>query len=258
MPYLAAGDPDWENSLKIIDVLVNAGADTIEIGLPFTDPVADGPVLQKSFKRVLAQEFTMEKFFKFLSGIKKAHPHFPLLVMGYANIFYRMGFARILKQLGTYNVTGVIIPDIPYEEKMRLIKNEKLELLLQNISWVDFITPTTTKDRLIKICSSASGFLYFVSTKGVTGQSQFSLKPLQNIIRDVRKKTKTPILAGFGIRTAEHAREAASLTDGFIVGSRIHEIIEENLNKREFITIKLRTELTKLLSGIEHEKHLMA
>ena len=253
VPYLAAGDPNWETSKKLVALLISSGADTIEIGLPFTDPVADGPVLQRAFKRVLSERqtrrFDIELFFDFLSQLKESHPDFPFLVMGYANIFYRMGFHKIFSRLIKLNVLGVIIPDIPYEEKDRLVKREKLEPLLKKISWIDFVTPTTTTERLNKICSQASGFLYFVSTKGVTGQGQknFSLKPMKKIISEVRKRTKVPVLTGFGIRSAAHALEAIQVTDGFIIGSRIHEIIEQNLDIASLLQIRLKDELNKII-----------
>jgi tryptophan synthase alpha chain len=253
VPYLAAGDPDWVASKRLIAALIASGADTIEIGLPFTDPVADGPVLQRAFKRVLSHEkaskFSIERFFSFLSDLNKAHPNFPFLVMGYANIFYHMGFHKILTLLIKHNVVGVIIPDVPYEEKARLVTRENLEPLLKKISWIDFITPTTTPDRLSKICRQASGFLYFVSTKGVTGQGQndFSLKPWKKIISEVRKRTKVPILTGFGIRSAAHALEAIEATDGFIIGSRIHEIIEQNLDIVSVLENRLKDEMKKII-----------
>jgi len=257
VPYLAVADPDWEVSKKLVSLLINSGADTIEIGLPFTDPVADGPVLQRAFKRVLSPEkplksnskFTMERFFTFLTDIHKAHPDFPFLVMGYANLFYQTGFQKIFSRLIKLNVVGVVIPDIPFEEKDRLIKRENLQPLLSKLSWIDFITPTTTADRLNKICRQASGFLYFVSTKGVTGQGKndFSLKPWKPIIAQVRKKTKVPVLTGFGIRSAAHALEAIEATDGFIIGSRIHEIIEQNLDIISVLENRLKDELKIIL-----------
>jgi len=253
VPYLAAGDPKWEVSKRLVAALIASGADTIEIGLPFTDPVADGPVLQRAFKRVLSheddQKFTIERFFEFLGELKEAHPDFPFLVMGYANVFHRMGFHKILTRLIKNNVVGVIIPDIPYEEKDRLVKRENLEGLLSKIAWIDFITPTTTTDRLNRICRQASGFLYFVSTKGVTGQGQndFSLKPWKHIIGEVKKRTKVPVLTGFGIRSASHALEAISVTDGFIMGSRIHEIIEENMDIVSVMQNRLKDEIKNIL-----------
>ena len=253
VPYLAAGDPNWETSKKLVATLIASGADTIEIGLPFTDPVADGPVLQRSFKRVLSPDhipkFHIEQFFTFLSDIQKAHPDFPFLVMGYANIFFHMGFHKIFSRLIKLNVVGVVIPDIPFEEKTRLIKRCKLEALVEKISWIDFITPTTTSERLDKICKQASGFLYFVSTKGVTGQGQndFSLKPWKKIISQVRQRTKVPLLTGFGIRTAAHALEAVHATDGFIIGSRIHEVIEQNLADANAIQKQLKNEIENII-----------
>lgn len=254
IPYLAAGDPDWQTSEALVKTLIEAGADSMEIGLPFTDPVADGPVLQRAFKRVLSTAFELEMFFGFLERIKKNHPDFPLVVMGYANIFYHMGFKKIFNRLSNLNVVGVVIPDIPFEEKRHIIEKEGLQGILEKISWVDFITPTVTEDRLDKICRYAQGFLYFVSTKGVTGQSNFSLKPWAKIIARIRKKTSVPVITGFGIRNADHAMEAIHYTDGFIIGSRIHEVIEESLSEKNAIAGRLKEDITKRLSAVRAKK----
>jgi tryptophan synthase alpha chain len=249
LPYLAAGDPDWNTSTKIVRGLIDSGADSIEIGLPFTDPVADGPVLQRAFKRVLSHKFHIDRFFTFLETIKKENPDFPFIVMGYANLFYHMGFKKMFTKLVEYNVAAVIIPDIPFEEKNHWIEKEKLGPILEKLSWIDFITPTITPQRLKLITAKASGFLYFVSTKGVTGGAKFSLRPWKPIIQSIKNQTKVPVLAGFGIRNKENAKEAVNSVDGFIIGSRIHEIIEENLEKPFFMADKIKTELAVILPG---------
>jgi len=247
MPYLAIGDPDWETSIHIVDELIEAGADSIELGLPFTDPVADGPVLQRAFHRVLSRPFSMQKYFSFIETIHKKHPEFPFMVMGYANIFYKYGFAKIFNKLASYNVRAVIIPDIPIEEKVRFIKDKDIKESLNRVAWVDFITPTTTEDRVNLICKNASGFLYFVSTKGVTGQSEFNLKPWNKLLQATRKKSPVPVIIGFGIRNKQHVEESCKMADGFIIGSRIHEIIEENMHSQKKICQSIRKEIKSLL-----------
>ncbi|MES0488353.1 MAG: tryptophan synthase subunit alpha [Leptospirales bacterium] len=247
VPYLTVADPDWEVSLNLVDALIESGADTIELGLPFTDPVADGPILQKVFKRVIEQGFTLEKFFNFLGKIKQKHPDFPLMVMGYANIFHRHGFSKILNKLHKLNVRGVVIPDVPIEEKLRLVKNENLSAILDKVAWIDFVTPTTTGDRLEAVGKQARGFIYFVSTKGVTGQSDFHIAPWKKLIRLTKQKSHTPVLIGFGIRKKEHVKEAIGVADGFIIGSRIHEIIEQNLKNPSRIIKDIKSEIKNLL-----------
>lgn len=248
VPYLALGDPDWKLSLKLIEALIEAGADTIELGLPFTDPVADGPVLQRSFKRALQKEFSWDKFFALLKEANKKWPDFQFLTMGYANMFYRYGLKSLIAKLEEHNVGGIITPDIPYEEKEKLIRDEKIEGVEKKIAWINFITPTVTPERLKKICRDSSGFIYFVSSRGVTGiQSAFSLKPLAKTIARVKKEAGIPVLIGFGVRDKSHAKEAIGVADGFIIGSRIHEIIEENIKAPAKIAPLLQKEIAAIL-----------
>ncbi len=248
IPYLALGDPDWKTSVKLIDALIESGADSIELGLPFTDPVADGPVLQRSFKRVLEHSFSWEQFFALLGAARKKHPDFQFLTMGYANLFYQYGIKKIIRKLLDHNVTGMITPDIPYEEKQKIIKDERLSDELKKMAWINFITPTVTPKRLSEVCRNSNGFIYFVSTKGVTGsQGGFSLKPWARIIKQVKKESHAPVLIGFGVRHRKHAKEATELADGFIIGSRIHEIIENNVTKASQIPGQLKKEITAIL-----------
>jgi len=253
IPYIALGDPDWELSEKFVDLFIKCGADTIELGLPFTDPAADGPVLQRAFQRVLSRSFKMEELFLFLTRLKKKYPDYPFLIMGYANLFYHAGFETIFKKLIQGNVAGVIIPDVPYEEKRKIIKENRLEHIMKQIAWVDFITPTTTLDRLDAICSDAGGFLYFVSTKGVTGQqSTFSLASSKTIIKEVRKRTAVPLMIGFGVRNRENAKESVKYGDGFIVGSRFHEIIEQNMEMGlDTFTMQSAVSSEKVISSVK-------
>lgn len=248
IPYLSISDPDWDTSEKLVDMMIEIGADSIELGLPFTDPVADGPVLQRAFRRVIDQEFHMSRFYEFLEKVHKKHPDFMFTVMGYANIFYHAGLKHIFKKFISCNVGGVIIPDIPLEEKKKLVEVHGLEKIVEQISWIDFIVPTVPPDRLEKICKDGRGFLYFVSTKGVTGlKVGFSLKPWRKIIRKVKRLTDVPVVIGFGIREYAHALEAVTEADGFVIGSRIHEIVEENLKSPSKSVNAVKKEMLALL-----------
>ena len=241
-PYLAVNDPDWDSSFEIASELFKLGADTIELGLPFTDPVADGPVLQRTFTRVLNNNFNMEDFFSFLKRLNTAFPNKPLLVMGYANVFYQFGFSAIFKKLEKLNVRGVIIPDMLREAKSNLLPPNS------EIALIDFITPTTSDKRLKETCKQADGFLYLVSSRGVTGKKNLDFKFLEPICEKIKQETDTPILIGFGIRDKEQAKEAIKIADGFIIGSLIHEIIEENLLKdKKIITESVIERIKKAL-----------
>lgn len=246
VPYHAPGDPDWNTSLDIVRSLIDSGADSIEFGLPFSDPAADGPVLQRAFKRILKQPYSWDQFFRFMATIKSEYPEMQFLTIGYANLFYQAGMEKIFKRLEKVGVNGVIIPDIPIEEK-RNMKRDTIALQSAPISWINFITPTVTKNRLEGICEDADGFIYLVSYKGVTGSNQFNLKPLKPVIKKIKQKSNVPLLVGFGVKTREHVQQCIEMTDGFIIASRLHEIIEHNLKNTVQIPKMIQKEIKKLL-----------
>lgn len=247
IPYLALGDPDWDTNFEIAKGLLEAGADSIELGLPFSDPSADGPVLQRSFKRVLSQGFTWDSVFRFLKRLKAFAPQARFITMGYANVFYQPGFDSIFKRLYEHNVRGVVIPDIPYEEKQNLVQDLNLSAWANKIAWIDFITPTTTPQRFEKITAGAAGFLYIVSYKGTTGSSGFTLAPMKALLKKLRTLTTIPLVVGFGIRNQTHATEAVKLADGFIVGSFLHEIIEQHLKEPQKAVLATQEAIKGLL-----------
>ena len=244
IPYLALGDPDWETSHEIIHILFELGADTIELGLPFTDPVADGPVLQRSFKRILDKGFKLGDIFTFLEKNQMYYPNKSFLLMGYANLFYQYGFSQFFKKIQSYGVDGLVIPDIPFEEK----KNYQ-ELQNTSLSLIDFITPTIKNHTMKHISSQAEGFLYLVSTKGITGKSKFD-KQLKIIAQKARTLANIPVVVGFGIRTNEHIKMLRDSVDGFIIGSLIHEIIEENITQKRKILKKIKRSLGGIVEDI--------
>lgn len=247
IPYLLLGDPNYDISLKIAKALIECGADSIEFGLPFSDPSADGVVLQKAFQRVLAKEFSMKKIEDFLSKISAYAPKHYFVIMGYANLFYQNGFSRLFQNLYEKQVRGVVIPDIPVEEKIFLKKEFHLKNYQNQIAWIDFITPTTTEKRLQKILKQAQGFLYIVSYKGTTGALGASLEDAKKLLMKVRKKTTLPCIVGFGIRSRQQVEEILPIADGFIIGSRIHEIIEQNLENENSIPEKIFSEIKNIL-----------
>ena len=240
IPYLALNDPDWDLSFEIIEALFSLGADSIELGLPFTDPIADGIVLQKSFSRILAKDFHLDDLFLFLGRLNQNFKDKFFLVMGYANLFYQYGYSKLCIRLSKLNVKGLVIPDIPFEEKEN---NELLKPL--NIPLIDFITPSTKDRKLNTICRKANGFLYLVSTKGVTGKSSFD-QNVFSLAGKIKKLTDIPVIVGFGIRSRRHIQEVIKHADGFIIGSLIHEIIQENLDHKTTIPKKI----LKTLKGI--------
>lgn len=231
VPYIAYGDPDSKITYEIVCKMVEGGASSVEIGLPFTDPVADGPTLERAFKRALKHEFKISEVLAMLVKLKKKFPKFPFTVMSYANIFYQAGFRSLLEKFYDAGVQAVIIPDIPFDEKKYIIDKEGLAEVLTRVAWVDFITPTTTAKRMQEIARDAQGFIYLVSYKGVTGQKAFSIKPLKPLIKSIRRLTRVPIVVGFGIKEKTQAAEVIKVADGFIMGSVFHEMIEHNMER---------------------------
>jgi len=231
IPYIAYGDPDAKITSEIIAKMIEGGAATVEIGLPFTDPVADGPALERAFKRSLKNEFKVADVLAMLQKLHKKFPGFPFTIMGYANIFFQAGFKNLLEKFSECNVQGIIVPDIPYDEKKYIIEREGLGDILNRVAWIDFVTPTTPAKKIQEIARDAQGFIYLVSYKGVTGQKNFTLKPLKPVIKAIRRATRVPLVVGFGIKDKVHAGEAARLTDGFIMGTVFHEMIEHNIER---------------------------
>jgi len=247
IPYVAVGDPNFETSFKVIEALIETGADTVELGLPFTDPTADGPVLQESFERILASDYSLEKVFVFFEKLNKRFPQIPFCVMGYANVFYHHGFAKIFKRLKSYNIHSYILPDIPLHEKKGVFKDIFL-VERKQVDLINFVTPTTKMDRLEKIVADTTGFIYVVSIKGVTGaRNSFNLKSVKSHISYIKKNSNIPVMIGFGISKKSHAKEAIKYADGFIIGSKIHLIIKEFMSDDEKIVEQIKKQIGAIL-----------
>lgn len=247
IPYLLLGDPSYEQSLEIADKLLSLGADSLELGLPFSDPAADGVVLQRAFRRVLAQGFHWQDVLVFLRKLRARYPQRYFLVMGYANLLYQHGFLRLFEELYSLGVRGVVVPDIPLEEKERIRRSYGLGSYRDKVAWIDFVTPTTTPERLNKILMQARGFLYIVSYKGTTGSRNVSFDEVRKALKGLRAMTKLPLIVGFGIRQREHIVGLLPYADGFIIGSRIHEIIEENISRQGDLVAKIGEEISQIL-----------
>jgi len=249
VPYIALNYPDYDTSYRIIEMLFQNGADTIELGLPFTDPVADGPILQSTFNTILEDTFSWKSTLAFIDKLKNNFSDKIFLIMGYANLFHKAGFKNIFEQLYKRNIKGIIIPDIPLEEKEKIEQEEALFSMQNQVSWVSFITPTTKKERMKQIIKTAKGFLYLVSTKGVTGQNTFDTSAIKTLALDIKNESDVPVLIGFGIRSRENVLEVIDISDGFIIGSRIHQIISELLdrNLKDKIIVEIEKEIKKIL-----------
>ncbi len=221
IPFISAGDPDLESTEKFVLALEEAGADLIELGIPFSDPIADGTVIQKANLRALAGGVTIEKIFETVKNIR-FKTQVPLVFLTYLNPVFKYGYEKFFKKCAEVGIDGVIIPDIPFEEQAEILEYAEK----QGVYVISFLAPTSN-DRIEKIAEKARGFIYVASSMGVTGVRSEITTNLAEIINRAKKVTKTPCAVGFGINTPEQVREIEKFADGAIVGSAIVKIIEE-------------------------------
>jgi len=217
IPFITAGDPDMETSFAILEKLPAAGADLIELGVPFSDPMADGPAIQASSQRAIAAGMTLTKVLETVRRFRKQDTTTPLVLMGYYNPIHAYGTARFAKDAAHAGVDGLITVDLPPEEEAVL----RTPASAQHLDIVRLATPTTDERRLQTILSGARGFLYYVSVAGVTGTKTFTTDDVRNALAVLKLHTSLPCAVGFGIRTPEQATEIARIADGAVVGSAI-------------------------------------
>ena len=219
--FLTCGDPDLETTAAAVRAAAGAGADLIELGIPFSDPTAEGPVIQGANLRALKGGVTTDKVFALVKELRK-DVTIPLVFMTYANVVYSYGAERFLANCAEAGVDGLILPDLPFEEKEEFLPACRK----YGVDLISMIAPTSA-DRVAMIAREVEGFLYLVSSLGVTGERSEISTDLAAIVRTVRENTKTPCAVGFGISTPEQARAMAALSDGAIVGSAIVRIFEQ-------------------------------
>ncbi|MFR5875663.1 MAG: tryptophan synthase subunit alpha [Eubacterium sp.] len=219
--FLTAGDPNLETTKKIIKKMAQAGCDLVEIGIPFSDPIAEGPVIQEANIRALKNNVTTDDVFAMVKEVK-TEVDIPMVFMTYLNVLFKYGYDRFLKNASDAGICGVIIPDMPYEEKAEL-QNIAVHY---GIEVVSLIAPTS-EDRIKTIAADAEGFIYEVSSLGVTGVRSEIKTDLESITKSVKEVTDIPVAIGFGINTPEQAKKYAGIADGVIVGSAIVKIIEK-------------------------------
>ena len=225
--FVTAGDPNYDASLEILKKLPEAGADIIEIGMPFTDPMADGPGIQASYLRALEAGQTLKKTIQLVKEFREFNASIPIVLMGYYNPIYKYGVDLFLRDIKAIGVDGLIIVDLPPEADVELC----IPSLKKNIDFIRLATPTSSEERLPIIINNASGFLYYVSVAGITGSKTPEITSIKNKVEIIRKFTKLPIAVGFGIRTPEQAVNIAKTADAVVVGSAIIDKINEAYKK---------------------------
>ena len=242
--FVTGGDPDLETSLEIIKTIINNGADIIEIGMPFSDPMADGPTIQLSSNRAISKGIDLENIFSLATKAKKIKNDLPIILMGYYNLILYFGIKQFVKRCKESGVDGLIIVDLQPEEDEDLIN----ELKNNQIDLIRLITPTTNEERLKLILHNASGFLYYVSVMGITGQKSADLNDLKKSVAFIKKHTNLPVLPGFGIKNSTDVNNICRIADGAVVGSSIIKIIEENLSNKE----KMLSEIDKFSKDLKN------
>jgi tryptophan synthase alpha chain len=224
--FLTAGDPDLETSRAILAALPAAGADVIELGMPFTDPMADGPAIQASSLRALKSGMTLEKTLAFVREFRAAEQKTPIVLMGYYNPIYSYGVDAFLKDALEAGVDGLIIVDLPPEEDVELC----LPALKAGLNFIRLATPTTDDQRLPTVLKNTSGFVYYVSIMGITGTKSASDADIARAVQRLKRHTDLPVAVGFGIRNADQARAVAEHADASVVGSAVVQRITEMLD----------------------------
>ena len=222
--YITAGDPDLRTTLLLMHSLAANGADILELGIPFSDPMADGPTIQRAAERALAQGVSLKDVLALVAEFRQSNAATPVVLMGYLNPVHKMGYTAFAQAAAAAGVDGVLTVDSPVETIAPL--HEALKQ--QGIDCIFLVAPTTTEARIQTIASLASGFVYYVSLKGVTGSAQLDTEAVSRKIELLRKHIDIPIGVGFGISDAESARKIAAVADAVIVGSRLVQAIEDN------------------------------
>lgn len=222
IPYITAGDPDLPTTEQLIYALEQSGADAIELGIPFSDPIADGPVIQKAHQRALKSGTTLKKVMELVTKVRK-QTNVPLLFMMSINSVVQYGQEQFVKDIEDAGLDGLIVPDLPFESSDQLRKNLKKV----GIPFINFIAPTTSKERLTKIIKASNGFIYLIGATGVTGMRSTLSNLLEDIISKIKSVKDVPVAVGFGISDAHMAKKVTSNADGVIVGSAIVSLIEE-------------------------------
>ncbi len=246
--YIVCGDPDIKTTLALMKVLAESGVDIIELGMPFTDPIADGPVIQKSVERSLMNNTSLKDVFSTVDLFKKTYPDVPVVLMGYLNPIENITYKKFSSLSKKNNVDGVLIVDAPPEECDCL--NHSLKS--NGITQIFLASPTTDDKRLKKIIKSTSGYLYYVSLKGITGSRLNKYTEIEKNIKKLKKLSKNsiPIAVGFGIKNKTTAKKMAKVSDGIIIGSSIVDLIEKNLHNKPLLIRKVKEYVSSISRSI--------
>jgi len=242
IPFITTGDPRPDFTLPLMHALVKAGVDIIELGVPFSDPMADGPVIQRASERALAHKMSLKKTLAIAEEFRKTDQQTPVVLMGYLNPIEAMSYEGFANAAQRADIDGVLTVDLPPEE------GEECAALLKDrgIDTIFLLAPNSTDERIQKMSALGSGYLYYVSLKGVTGAGHLNAADVENKLKQIKAITAMPVSIGFGVKDAETAKTIAAMGDGVVVGSALISKIESNLDNLE----RAKSEIIELLSAM--------
>ncbi len=244
IPFITAGDPDLEMTAKLIFALAESGADLIELGVPFSDPMADGPTIQAASERALAAGTTLNGVLQLVADVRQ-QTQIPLILMGYYNPIFRYGAERFARDAAVAGVDALLLVDLPPEEVAEI----SAVLQESGIELITLLAPTTPRERMKRLAAAAEGYLYYVSMTGVTGAQKISPENIQVAVKELKGMTSVPVGVGFGITTAADAKAVGAFADGVIVGSALVKIIAENGQSTELLP-NVKKFITELKHGL--------
>jgi tryptophan synthase alpha chain len=244
--FVTAGDPDPVTSLALLKALPAAGADLIELGMPFSDPMADGPAVQWSSMRALKSGMTLKGTLDLVTRFRKTDAQTPIVLMGYYNPIYVYGVEKFLIDAKAAGVDGLIVVDLPPEEDAELC----IPALAAGLNFIRLATPTTDDKRLPAVLNNTSGFVYYVSITGITGTATPDFSKVSDAVARIKRHTDLPVAVGFGVKTPEHAAAIAKGADGVVVGSALVEAIRISLDAEGHATEKTVSAVTDLVSSL--------
>ena len=231
IPYVTAGDPEPGVTVSLMHAMVQAGADIVELGVPFSDPMAEGPVIQRAMERALEHDVTLDDVLGMVQQFRQQDNDTPVVLMGYLNPVEVKGYREFAAQAAEAGVDGILLVDMPPEEAVDLVS----ALQAHELDMIFLVAPTTDKSRIAAITLAGSGFIYYVSLKGVTGAGHLDLESVKDRVSEIRELTELPVGVGFGIKDATSAASISSVADAVVVGSALVRKVEENANSGEQI-----------------------
>lgn len=246
IPYITAGDPHPDCTVQLMHTLVDAGANIIELGVPFSDPMADGPVIQAACERALIHQTNLSQVLEMVREFRDKNTYTPVVLMGYQNPIEVMGISTFSKKAHDCQVDGVLTVDMPIEQADHAL----YEYQKHGIDTIFLIAPTTSEKRIKSICEKSSGFIYYVSLKGVTGAGHLNVEEVKNKILQIKQFSNVPVGVGFGIKDAESAKTIALISDAVVVGSALISEIENNLENHAAMYENVKIKLMSIRQAI--------